>query len=499
MAGLPGETEVAIIGSGFSGLGAAVRLREDGVDDLVVLERADDVGGTWRDNTYPGAACDVPSHLYSFDFAPNPEWSHSFSRQPEILDYLRACAGRYGLSPHIHFGHEVLEARWDDADARWVVRTARGVVRARVLVSAAGPLSDPALPDIPGLETFTGTLFHSGAWDHEHDLAGERIAVIGTGASAAQFVPEVQPVAGRLHVFQRTPSWVLPRRDRTISRLEQRVYRAVPALQRLIRTGIYLGRELYVLGFTVDQRLLRMASRVARRHLERQVPDPDLRAKLTPAYTMGCKRIVLSDDFYPALGRPNVEVVTDAVERVGPRSIVTADGVERTVDTIICATGFRVTDPPIARRIHGRDGRSLAEAWHTGMRAYKGTTVPGFPNLFLLLGPNTGGAHTSVVLMAEAQHAYLRDAVRFLREHDDVASVDVRPDVLRRYDDAVARRMERTVWVQGGCSSWYLDRNGRNTTLWPSFVAGFRRRTARFDRESYRVQTLTRVAAGVPT
>lgn len=497
MAQLPGETEVAVIGSGFSGLGAAIRLRQDGVDDLVVLERADDLGGTWRDNTYPGAACDVPSHLYSFGFAPNPAWSHSFSRQPEILAYLRDCASRYGLLPHIHFGHEVLAARWDDADARWTVRTARGTVRARVLVSAAGPLSDPALPDIPGLDSFTGTLFHSARWDHGHDLTGERIAVVGTGASAAQFVPKIQPAAQRLYVFQRTPSWVLPRRDRSLRPFEQRLYRAVPALQRSIRTAIYLARELYVLGFTVDQRLLRLASRVARRHLEHQVPDPELRAKLMPAYTMGCKRIVLSDDFYPALGRPNVEVVTDAIERVGPGSVVTADGVERPVDTIICATGFRVTDPPIAHRIHGRDGRSLADAWSTGMRAYKGTTVSGFPNLFLLLGPNTGGAHTSVVLMAEAQHAYLRDAVRFLRENG-VAAVDVRPDAMSRYDDAVARRMERTVWVHGGCRSWYLDRNGRNTTLWPSFVAGFRRRTARFDRESYRVTRLTRCPAGAP-
>ncbi|HEX6447715.1 MAG TPA: NAD(P)/FAD-dependent oxidoreductase [Streptosporangiales bacterium] len=497
MTQLPAEADVAVIGSGFSGLGAAIRLMQDGVDSLVVLERAADVGGTWRDNSYPGAACDVPSHLYSFEFAPNPGWSHSFSRQPEILAYLRDCARRYGLMPHVHLGHEVLEASWDDAAARWVVRTTRGTVRARVLVSAAGPLSDPALPDIPGLDAFAGTLFHSGAWDHGHDLTAERVAVIGTGASAAQFVPEIQPVAGRLHVFQRTPSWVLPRRDRPIGALEQRLYRRFPAVQRLVRTAIYLGRELYVLGFTVDRRLLRLASRVARRHLARQVPDPELRAKLTPAYTMGCKRIVLSDDLYPALCRPNVEVVTEAIERVRPHSVVTTDGVERPVDTIVCATGFRVTDPPIAHGIRGRAGRTLAEAWETGMRAYKGTTVAGFPNLFLLLGPNTGGAHTSVVLMAEAQHAYLRDAVRFMRTHG-VASVDVRPDAMRRYGDTVARRMERTVWVHGGCRSWYLDRNGRNTTLWPSFVAGFRRRTARFDRENYRVVTSTMLPAEAP-
>lgn len=485
------EVTVAIIGSGFSGLGAAIGLKEDGVDDLVVLDRADDLGGTWRDNSYPGAACDVPSQLYSFAFAPNPAWSRSFSPQPEIWDYLRDVAEAYGVLPHLRLGHEVLAAKWDEGAARWIVTTNRGTLRAHVLVDASGPLSEPAMPAIPGLDTFAGTLFHSAEWDHDHDLAGERVAVIGTGASAAQFVPEIQPAVERLHVFQRTPSWVMPRHDRALSPLEHRLYRTLPAVQRLVRAGIFLGRELYAFGFTVDQRPLQGFQRIAERQLERQVPDERLRAKLTPSYMMGCKRVVLSSTWYPALTQPNVEVVTDRIARIEPHAIVTDDGVVREVDTIVCGTGFLATDPPIADRIRGRDGRTLAEAWHDGMRAYKGTTVAGFPNLFRLLGPNTGGGHTSVVLMSEAQLAYVRDAVGFLRRHG-VQAVDVRPEVMERYHAKVQHRMRRTVWVRGGCRSWYLDEHGRNTTLWPSFVSGFRRRTARFDRYAYRVDARPR-------
>lgn len=475
---------MAVIGSGFSGIGTAVRLKEAGIHDFVILERSDDLGGTWRDNTYPGAACDVPSRLYEFEFAPNPDWTRSFSRQQDIWDYLRDCAERHEVLPHVYFGHEMLCAQWDDSVGRWFIETSRGPVRSRVLVSGAGPLSEPAWPSIDGLDTFRGTVFHSAAWDHTHDLTGERVAVIGTGASAAQFIPEIQPDVRRLYVFQRTPSWVMPRHDRALTRFERRLYRKIPLLQRLVRAAIYHGREFYVIGFTIDQRLLRNFQKVAIRHLERQVADPRLRAKLTPSYTMGCKRIVLSSDYYPALTQTNVEVVTEPIREIGGRSVVTADGREREVDTIICGTGFRATSQPIAERVYGRDGRSLADAWRDGMRAYGGTTVSGFPNLFLLLGPNTGGGHTSVVLMAEAQMVYIREAVRYLVERG-ITAVDVVPEAMRRYDDAVQRRMRRTVWVRGGCDSWYLDEHGKNTTLWPSFVGSYRRRMKRFDPESY--------------
>lgn len=495
---LPTDVAVAIIGSGFSGLAAAAGLRRDGVDDFVILERASDLGGTWRDNSYPGAACDVPSQLYSFDFALNPTWTRSFSPQPEILEYLRACAHRYRLVDRIYLDHEVERASWDETSGRWHVRTRHGSLTAQVLVSAAGPLSDPRLPDIPGIDTFQGTTFHSATWRHDHDLTGERVAVIGTGASAIQFVPQIQPKVERLHLFQRTPPWVVPRGDRQLTELEHRIYRNAPALQRLTRAAIYYGRELYVFGFTIDQRLLKLFSTAASRHLAKQVPDPGLRARLTPSYTMGCKRVLISSDYYPAVTKANVELVTDAVTEVRPHSVVTADGREREVDTLICGTGFHVTDPPIAQRIFGAEGRSLADTWRDGMFAYKGTTVPGYPNMFFLLGPNTGGGHTSVVLMAEAQLQYLRGAVRFLREHG-VTAVDVRQRAAEDYHAAVQRRMRTTVWVRGGCQSWYLDDRGHNTTLWPSFVGSFRRRTARFDRASYLVDARPRDAAPMLT
>src|SRR6478672_9379680 len=303
------DVRVAIVGAGFAGLGMAIRLREAGIEDFVVLEKADDVGGTWRDNSYPGCACDVPSHLYSFSFAPNPEWTSTFSAQPEIWAYLRGCARRYGVMPHIRFGHELLDASWDEDDQRWHLETSCGELTAQALVLGTGPLSAPSIPDLPGLERFEGTTFHSATWDHDHDLDGERVAVIGTGASAIQFVPQIQPRVGRLHLFQRTPAWIMPHPDRPLSRLERRVYRALPAAQRLMRAGIYWARETFVFGF-LHRRLMRMPQRLAQRHLRSQVADPQLRAKLELDYQIGCKRILISNDFYPSLSEPNVEVVT---------------------------------------------------------------------------------------------------------------------------------------------------------------------------------------------
>jgi cation diffusion facilitator CzcD-associated flavoprotein CzcO len=478
--------DVLIVGSGFSGLGMAVRLREAGTDDFVVLERAGEVGGTWRDNTYPGATCDVPSHLYSFSFAPNPDWSRSFSPQPEIQAYLQACAERFGIRPHIRFGHELLDARWDGDDARWEVTTSTGACfRARVLISATGALSEPSVPAVPGLEQFQGTTFHSARWDHDHDLTGERVAVVGTGASAVQFVPQVQPRVGRLHLFQRTPPWVLPRWDRSIRPVERWLFRHFPVTQRLARTGLYWAREAYVVGFAFDPRLMRAAERLARRHLARQVPDPVLRAKLTPDYTIGCKRILISNDFYPSLGQPNVEVVTDGIAEVRPTSIVTTTGAEHPLDTIIFGTGFHVTDFPAAARIRGRGGLRLSDHWRDGMSAHRGTTVPGFPNLFLLVGPNTGLGHTSQIFMIESQIAYVMDALRHLEAAGAGSTVEVRPEAVAEWNRGIEQAMRSTVWTTG-CDSWYLDEHGRNTTLWPGFSWKFRRETARFDPAAYR-------------
>jgi cation diffusion facilitator CzcD-associated flavoprotein CzcO len=488
---------VAIVGAGFAGLAMAIRLKQAGIDDFVVLERGDDVGGTWRDNTYPGAACDVPSHLYSFSFAPNPRWSRSFSPQGEILDYMRATARRYGVLPHIRFGTPVTAMRWvDDADV-WQIDTTSatgngdgsratdglpgGGVTARFLVPGLGALSEPKLPDIPGIDSFAGTLFHSAAWNHDHDLTGETVAVIGTGASSIQFVPEIQPRIGKIHLFQRTPPWVVPRTDRPITGVEQRLFRLVPAAQRLARAAIYWGRELYAFGFQ-DPKRMRAPEKLARAHLERQVTDPDLRARLTPDYTIGCKRILISNDWYPALTEPNVEVVTDGIAEVRPQSIVTRDGVERPVDTIICGTGFHVTDYPAGDHIHGRGGVTLSEHWaeRGSMEAYLGTAVAGFPNLFLLVGPNTGLGHTSMVFMIESQVNYVLDALRHI-QGAGATTVEVRREAQDAYNRDLQRRLAGTVWNSGGCRSWYLDANGRNTSLWPGYTWQFRRRTRRFD------------------
>ena len=475
---------VAVVGTGFAGLGMAIRLRQQGMTDFVVLERAGDVGGTWRDNNYPGCACDVPSHLYSFSFELNPSWSRSFSGQQEIWDYLRHCTDRYGVRPHIRFHHEVLDAAWDQARRRWRIRTSRGELTCDVLVTGTGALSEPSIPDIPGLASFRGRVFHSARWDHDYDIRNQRVAVVGTGASAIQFVPQIQPDAAALTIFQRTPPWILPRTDRDNSGMTRKVYRAAPCLQRVARAGIYWSRELAVPGFTTTPRLLKVAELMARAQLRRQVSDPVLRARLTPDYTIGCKRILLSNDYLPALTKSNVDVVASGVAEVGPDWVRAADGTRRDVDAIIFGTGFHVTDMPVTARIRGREGVTLAETWSAGAQAHRGTTVAGFPNLFILVGPNTGLGHNSMIYMIESQLAYTLDALRYLRRSGATA-VEVRPQAQAAYNDALHSRMGRTVWNTGGCLSWYLDAQGRNTTVWPTFTWRFRRATRTFRPDEY--------------
>jgi cation diffusion facilitator CzcD-associated flavoprotein CzcO len=474
---------VAIVGSGFSGIGMATRLLRDGERDFVVLERAGDVGGTWRDNTYPGCRCDVPSHLYSFSFAPNPGWSSTFSPQPEILDYLRGVARRFGVMPHVRLNTELESAEWDEAAGRWRIETSQGPLTAEVLVCGQGPLSEPRLPGVPGLATFEGKTFHSAAWDHEHDLTGERVAVVGTGASAIQFVPEIQPRVGRLHLFQRTPPWVIPHPNRRLSRLERALYARLPLAQLAMRAGIYWARESFVLQFR-HRRVRRWASKVALRQLRAQVKDSELRRRLTPRYEIGCKRILPTDEWYPAVTRPNVEVIDQALAEVRPRSVVAADGTEREVDTIVFGTGFLVTDIPIAGMVRGRHGRTLADVWDGSPEAYKGAAVAGFPNLFLLVGPNTGLGHNSIVFMIESQVEYVGDALATMRRRG-ARRVEVRAEAQAGYNHEVQRLTRGTVWVSGGCASYYIDRNGRNSSLWPTFTWPFRRRTREFDEGAY--------------
>ena len=477
------HAHVAIVGAGFSGLGMAIRLKRQGDDDFVILERGTDVGGTWRDNTYPGCACDVPSHLYSFSFAPNPNWSHAYSPQPEIFAYLRDCVERFGLGPHIRWNTEVTDMTWDAQAQRWRIATSQGPLTASVLVLGAGPLSEPSFPAIPGLDSFEGAVFHSARWDHSHDLTGERVAVIGTGASAIQFVPRIQASVGRLTLFQRTPPWIIPRQDREIPGWRRDIYRTLPLARGLTRGMIYWQREFSALGMVYQPAILQRAERLVLRFLENQVADPVLRSKLTPNYRMGCKRILLSDDFYPALTQPNVEVVTERIREIHSTSIITDDGAERDVDTIILATGFHVADVPIAKRICGRDGRRLSEVWRDGSQAYLGSTVSGFPNLFFLIGPNTGLGHTSMIFMIEAQINYTLDALHYMRRHG-IETLDVRPSVMKSFNELLQRRMRKTVWTSG-CGSWYLDARGRNTTLWPGFTWEFWLRARRFDPSGY--------------
>ena len=483
---LPAHVRVAVIGAGFSGIGAGIRLLKSGRTDFVILERADAVGGTWRDNSYPGCTCDVPSHLYSFSFAPNPDWTHSFSRQPEIWAYADAVTDQYGLRPYIRFGTELTAARWDSGSSRWRLRTSRGDLTADVLIAAAGPLSTPSLPDIPGLDTFPGEVFHSARWDHRADLTGKRVAVVGTGASAIQIVPAIQPRAGRLTVFQRTPAWVMPRRDRRISDPEKWLFRRVPLTERLVRAGLHASREALVVAFVKQPALFGTARRIALRHLARSVPDPDLQARLTPAYVLGCKRVLLSNDYYPALTQPNTEVVAAGLAKVDGSTLTAQDGTARDADVIVFATGFHVIDMPVARRITSAGAVTLAQVWGEDMRALRGTTVAGFPNLCLLIGPNTGLGHNSLIHIIEAQLDYTLDYLAAL-DRLGAAALDTKPEAEQRWCDDVQRRMASTVWATGGCVSWYLNAAGRNPTLWPGSVGRFRRATRRVNLAEYDV------------
>lgn len=492
MAGRSEHVRVAVIGSGFGGLGAAVRLRREGVTDFVVLERRDSVGGTWRDNSYPGCACDVPSHLYSFSFAPNPKWPRTFSGQPHIRAYLEHVADTFGLRPHLRLDTEVRQARWDTEAKHWHVTTSRGELTADVLISAGGPLSDPRLPDIPGLDAFPGAVFHTSRWDHDYEIKGKRVAVIGTGASAIQIVPAIQPEVESLTVVQRTPPWVMPRMDRDITAAERWLHAKVPATAKARRGLLWLLREVQVGAFTKRPALLRGVQRIAASHLAKAVKDPALRAKLTPDYRIGCKRILLSSDYYPALTRPNTEVVASALKEVRGSTIVMADGTEREVDAIVFGTGFHVTDMPIGDRVLGADGRTLAEHWKNGMAALRGSSVDGFPNLLFVIGPNTGLGNSSMILMIESSLNYIADYLRTL-DTTGAAALDARAEAVCSWNEEVQRRMVRTVWNTGGCVSWYLDDQGRNTTVWPGTTAEFRRATRQVRLDEYTIMT-----AGAP-
>ncbi|HET6504465.1 MAG TPA: NAD(P)/FAD-dependent oxidoreductase [Amycolatopsis sp.] len=465
------ETGVIIVGAGFSGLGMAIELRKQRRTDFVILEKADDVGGTWRDNTYPGCACDIPSHLYSFSFAQNPGWTRAFSPQREIWDYLRRATSRYDLARHIRFGQEMAGARWDADEHRWHVTTRGGdEFTAQFLISGMGALHLPNIPDLPGIERFRGRVFHSARWDHDFDLAGQRVAVIGTGASAIQFVPRIAPEVERLHLFQRTPPWIMPKPDREMPGWVRGLFGLVPGAQRAYRALLYWLLELRAVGFNGHFGLLRFGQKAAKAHLERTITDPVLRAKLTPDYVLGCKRVLISNEFYPALNRSNVDVITDGVAEVGEHGVVDAAGVEHEVDAIIYGTGFHVTDSFDNIECIGENGRNLAKEWSSeGMRTHLGITAEGFPNLFFLLGPNTGLGHNSVVFMIESQIRYVAEAIRLV-ESSGMQALAPRAQVQEKFNAEIQRKLDHGVWTQGGCTSWYLDAKGVNRTIWPGFT-----------------------------
>ncbi|WP_040791839.1 flavin-containing monooxygenase [Nocardia paucivorans] len=479
-----------IIGSGFSGLGMAIRLSQQGRRDFLVLERGSDVGGTWRDNTYPGAACDVPSHLYSYSFALNPNWSRSFSRQAEIQAYIRDVARRYDVLDNHLFNCDVTAARWDAPNARWEINTNQGRFTADTVVSAVGALCEPNLPDIKGIGEFTGEIFHSARWNHDADLTGKRVAVIGTGASAIQIVPAIAGKVAHLDVYQRTAPWLLPRLDRPYTLPERLAFKYVPGMQRLSRAAIYAARETQVVGLAKFPPLMRGFEALAKAKLHWEISDPELRKKVTPNFRIGCKRMLISNDYYPALDRDNVDVVTDGIAEIRENSIVTEDGTVREVDAIVVATGFHVTDSPTYETIYGRDGRSLAEVFdEIGQQGYKGSTIANFPNMFFLLGPNVGLGHTSMVYMIESQINYIADALATF-ERKRLRTLEVRREVQDAFNAELQRKLGKTVWNTGGCASWYLDKHGNNTTLWPDFTFEFRRLTKKFDLEAYETTTV---------
>jgi cation diffusion facilitator CzcD-associated flavoprotein CzcO len=475
---------VVIVGAGFGGLGMGIRLKQAGVDSLTVLEKADRVGGVWRDNTYPGLTCDVPSHLYSFSFEPKHDWSRRFPPQPEILDYLEHCVRKYGLTGHLRLGTEVESADFDESSGRWAIRTTDGEdLEADVFICATGQLSRPRLPDVPGLEEFDGPKFHSARWDHGVDLTGKRVAVLGTGATAIQFVPEIARATEQLHVFQRSAPWVLPKPDRPYSWQEQRLYRRFPFLQRLSRAYDYLFYELLILSFTRLKWMTAPFRAGFSRRLEKDVPDPRLREELTPDYPMGCKRILISNDWYTTITRRDVELVTDPVARIERDAVVTADGTRRPVDAIIFATGFLATDFLAPMRVTGRDGGDLNEVWREGAEAYLGLALAGFPNLFILYGPNTNLGAGSIIYMLERQVEYVVRAVKSLIGAPG-RYVDLRPEVQRAFNAEIQERLSDSVW-EAGCTSWYRTEAGRNTNNWPGTTLEYTWRTRHPDPDDY--------------
>ncbi|TFI44562.1 NAD(P)/FAD-dependent oxidoreductase [Rhodococcus sp. 1R11] len=476
--------DVAIIGAGFAGIGTAIRLRNSGIDNFAILERGTAVGGTWRDNTYPGAACDIPSRLYSYSFAPNPNWSHTYSGSGEILDYIHTMVREFDIESRIRFEHNVIDIAWDEAAGYWSVRIdGRDDVRARAVVMASGPLANASLPNIRGIETYEGHKIHSARWDHDYDFAGKKVAVVGTGASAVQIVPELVKIADTVKVFQRTPGWTLPRVNRKTKDGTKRRFTRYPQSQTLARSMWFWGHESVALGVVWKTPLTRVVELVGRAHLRRQVRDPWLRRQLTPRFRAGCKRLLMTSEYYPALQKPNCTLVTWPIATLAPKGIRTVEGVEHQFDAIVFATGFDVSNTGTPIPITGRDNRVLADEWSAGAKAYKSIAVSGYPNMFFTFGPNSGPGHSSALVYMEAQIEYIVDAVSSIID-GDLQSLEVRQDVQDAYNAELQRKLDKTTW-NSGCSSWYLTEDGFNATMFPGFATQYVNQLRRVEREDY--------------
>ncbi len=484
------EIDVAIVGAGFAGIGMGIRLERRGAASFLIFEQADEVGGTWRDNTYPGVACDVPSHLYSFSFRPNPNWSSYYSSGGEIRDYLVACARDEGLEPHLRLGTDVVAMAWDESLSRWRLDTNRGQYSARALVLACGRLTAPRIPDVPGLDTFEGPQFHSARWDHGVDLRGKRVAVVGSGASAVQLVPHVAEVAGELVVMQRSAPYIVPREKHSYTDAERSLFGRDPdGLARLRSTQFWKAEEAFAQRAGVPEYLEAARAR-ALGHLAAQVPDTELRAKLTPSYEIGCKRVLISSDYYPALTRDSVTVEPSALASVHGNTLVTANGSRHEVDAVILATGFHAARQPYARIVAGVGGTLLAEHWSQGMTAHASSVVSGFPNMFIMDGPNSGLGHNSAIYMIETQIDYVLGALQYLAS-DAHAVLEVTRRAEDEYTALIDELSTRTVWMTGGCDSWYRDgRTGRLTLLWPDFAHAFRERNGDFSLKPFKARRL---------
>ena len=484
--GVAPEVETVIIGAGFSGMCMAIKLQEAGKTDFVILEKADDIGGTWRDNTYPGCACDVPSHLYSFSFEGNPEWSRMYSGQKEIWAYQKRVADKYGLRKYCRFNEGIESARFDEENLIWQVKTLKGrEITCRNLISGVGALCLPAYPTLKGIENFKGAAFHSAEWNHDVDLRGKKVAVIGTGASAIQFVPEIQPEVAHLTLFQRTAPWVLPKDDRPMTGWEKWLFKHVPFARRLFRGAIWARMELGTWFFVNNPDQVKKGEALGRKYLRKAVKDPELRKKLTPTYQLGCKRVLLSNNYYEALAAPNASVETDGIAEVREHSVITHDGREIEVDAIIYGTGFKATDPFAEISIKGRGGCDLNEVWGElgGAEAYYGITTSGFPNFYMLLGPNTGLGSNSIILMIEAQVHYTMEALK-LMDRDRLAALELKPEVQAAFNGKLQAEIGHTVWATG-CNSWYIAETGKNTTIWPGLTMSYRQQTRELDPTDY--------------